>query len=96
MSRVLTYPPGVRPPQGPRVSHTLTPDEIGTLQEVCVWWRERKRSTCAIPKCKTHRTRRTYWIEDALHAAVKEQADREHVSQAELVNLALQRYIEGT
>ena len=78
----------------PRIAHLET-EEIQELKEVMTWWRDRKRNTAAIPERNTHRSRRTYWIEDALHEAVKDRAEREDVSMADLVNRALRRYLEG-
>ena len=82
-------------PSATPVLHSLGKQETQELREILTWWRERKRNTAAIPERNTHRTRRTYWIEDALHEAVKDQADREGVSQAEVINRALRVYIEG-
>ena len=76
----------------PRIAE-LNTDEMKELRELLTWWRDRKRNTLAIPERNTHRTRRTYWIEDALHEAVKERADREGISQAVMVNRALRAYL---
>lgn len=78
----------------PRIAE-LNTDEMKELREMLTWWQDRKCNTLAIPERNTHRSRRTYWIEDALHEAVKEGADRERVSMAELVNRALRSYLEN-
>jgi len=79
----------------PRIAE-LNTDEMRELREMLAWWGDRKRNTAAIPERNTHRTRRTYWIEDALHEAVKDQAEREGVSQAEMINRALRAYLDAT
>lgn len=78
----------------PRIAE-LNTDEMKELRDMLAWWGDRKRNTYVIPERNTHRTRRTYWIEDALHEAVKDRAEREGVSMAELVNRALRAYVEG-
>lgn len=82
-------------PSATPVLHSFGEQETQELREILAWWRTRKRNTAAIPERNTHRTRRTYWIEDVLHEAMKVAAEREGVSQAELVNRALRGYIEG-
>lgn len=82
-------------PSATPVLHSFGEQETQELREILTWWRERKRNTAAIPERNTHRSRRTYWIEDALHEAVKDRAEREDVSMADLVNRALRRYLEG-
>ena len=77
------------------ILHSLGKEEAQELRKLLTWWKSRKRNTPAIPRRNTRRSRRTYWIEDAVHEVVKDRAEQEGVSMADLVNRALRRYLEG-
>ena len=89
-------------PQGrrgtPEVDIPQTPAELDTIKadllEVAAWWRARKMRRVD-PGGPRDTQRQTWHVDRRWIAQVKEMADAEGVSQAEIVDRAFRHYFEG-
>jgi ParB-like chromosome segregation protein Spo0J len=89
--RRLPRPPEVdHTPQTPAALETITSD----LLEVAQWWRARKMRRVD-PGGPRDTQRWTVHVDKRWIEAVKEEAEAEGVSQAEIVDRALRQYFEG-
>jgi transposase len=91
--------PTVIPRGGPEIDlRPQTPAELDAitadLLEVVDWWRTRKLRRVDPRRLRTTR-RQTWHVDIELVERVKEAADAEGVSQAEILDRALRQYFEG-
>jgi hypothetical protein len=83
------------PPRPPQVGHIAELDAIKSdLLEVVHWWRTRKLQRVS-PGPPRDTQRQTWHVDKRWIERVKEMAELEGVSQAEIVDRAFRQYFEG-
>jgi hypothetical protein len=69
---------------------------ISDLQELVIWWQERKATLHQATDASRETERTTFHVERRWIEAIRRQADLDGLTITQVVNEAFRRYFEGT
>lgn len=79
----------------PHVYNDMLVTMITDLQEVVIWWQERKAALHQASDASRKTERTTFHIEQRWIEAIRRQADLDHVTITQVVNEVFRQYFEG-
>jgi len=68
---------------------------ISDLQELVMWWQERKATLLQTNDASRETERTTFHVERRWIEAIRRQADLDHLTITQVVNEAFRQYFEG-
>jgi hypothetical protein len=80
----------------PHVYNDMLVTMMNDLQELVIWWQERKATLLQASDASRETERTTFHVERRWVEAIRRQADLDHLTITQVVNEAFRRYFEST